>query len=97
MSIVVRYTPTEEGSHSCTLTIVSDDPDENPITIGLHGTTPTTIIDIPSDLAFRPEVVQRMLEAHRAGVCDYGDQLFGVLAVQQWDELFLQRPSLEAP
>ena len=46
---------------------------------------------------FRPEVVQRMLEAHRAGAHDYGDQLFGVLAVQQWDELFLQRRSPGAP
>jgi hypothetical protein len=58
MSVVVRYTPTEEGSHSCTLTITSDDPDENPIEITLHGTTPATIIDIPGDLHFSPEVVQ---------------------------------------
>jgi hypothetical protein len=58
MSIVVRYTPTEEGEHSCVLIIVSDDPDESPIEIGIHGTTPTSIIDIPGDLYFSPEVVQ---------------------------------------
>lgn len=58
MSVVVRYTPTEEGEHSCTLTIVSDDPDEGSIDVTLHGTTPTTIIDIPGDLYFSPEVVQ---------------------------------------
>lgn len=58
MSVVVRYTPTETGEHSCVLTIVSDDPDEGSIDITLHGTTPATIIDIPGDLYFSPEVVQ---------------------------------------
>jgi hypothetical protein len=58
MSVVVRYTPTEEGTHTCFLEIVSDDPDESPITIGLRGTTPDSIIDVPLDLSFAPEVVQ---------------------------------------
>jgi hypothetical protein len=56
--LTVAYTPTEVGTHQCTLTIVSDDPDENPVNVTLRATTPAAVIDVPPDQAFLPEVVQ---------------------------------------
>ncbi len=57
MSVKVRYTPTSEGSHSCTLRILSDDPDEGSVDVIVHATTPLTNIDIPPSQSFLPEVV----------------------------------------
>lgn len=63
MDVVVRYTPTTgEGTHQCQLVIESDSPGESPIIIGIEGTTPTTVIDVPGDMSFSPEVVNQVDE-----------------------------------
>ncbi|HEY4633995.1 MAG TPA: choice-of-anchor D domain-containing protein, partial [Candidatus Limnocylindrales bacterium] len=57
MGVVVRYTPHNEGEHTCRLRISSNDPDEPDVFVNLHGTTPVDIIDVPESVTFLPEVV----------------------------------------
>jgi hypothetical protein len=56
--VVVRFTPTSCGPRTCTLTIISDDPDSGINTVTLTANTPCPSIDVPPDLAFLPEVIQ---------------------------------------
>jgi len=56
--IAVRFTPTSCGPKTCTLTIISDDPDSPTNTLTLTANTPCPDIDVPPDLAFLPEVIQ---------------------------------------
>jgi hypothetical protein len=58
LEIVVRFTPTSNGPKSATLTIVSDDPDENPVELTLTGNTPETVIAVPATPVFPPTVIQ---------------------------------------
>ena len=56
--LTVKYTPTEAGVHSCTLTIDSNDPDEPSVSIDVTGETPLSSIASLADLAFTPTVIQ---------------------------------------
>jgi len=58
--VVVRFTPTSAGPKSCTLTILSDDPDMPEVTRTLTGNTPLPMIDVPPDQAFPPTVIQNV-------------------------------------
>jgi hypothetical protein len=55
---VIRFTPTSCGTKTCTLRIVTDDPDTPVINLTVTASTPCGSIDVPPDLAFEPEVVQ---------------------------------------
>ncbi len=46
-NLVVRFTPTSEGNKSATISISSNDPDENPLLISLNGSS--TVADIAVD------------------------------------------------
>ena len=46
---------------------------------------------------FRPLAVYDLLEKHRSGERDCGAHLIGVLAIQLWDELFMNGQVKEAP
>ncbi|MBI5446365.1 MAG: asparagine synthase (glutamine-hydrolyzing) [Deltaproteobacteria bacterium] len=69
---------------------------EGPLDEWLRGPLPAWASDLLEDgpLAaagcFRPQGVRRALAAHRAGA-RLGRQLFGVLGVQLWQELFVRR------
>ncbi len=55
VDVTVRFAPTADGAASDDLVIASDDPDENPVNVGLSGTgvTPVPDIDVsPSSLTF---------------------------------------------
>lgn len=56
--LTIRFTPTSAGPKTCTLTITSDDPDDDPVTLTLTGNTPFPMIDVPPDQTFPPEVLQ---------------------------------------
>jgi len=56
--VTVKYTPTEVGSHACTLVLASNDPDQPTLNVAAGGTTPAPAIDVNPDLGFLPEVVQ---------------------------------------
>jgi hypothetical protein len=56
--VVIRFTPTTCGPKTCTLTIISDDPDSPTNTLTLTANTPCPEIDVPPDLGFLPEVIQ---------------------------------------
>jgi hypothetical protein len=43
--IQIRFSPATAGPKAATLTIPSDDPDENPLLIPLRGTTPPTFVE----------------------------------------------------
>jgi hypothetical protein len=43
--IDIRFSPVTAGPKSATLTIASDDPDENPVVIPVRGTTPPTFME----------------------------------------------------
>jgi hypothetical protein len=43
--IQIRFSPADAGPKTATLTIPSDDPDENPLLIPLRGTTPPTFVE----------------------------------------------------
>jgi hypothetical protein len=58
VDVVIRFTPTSCGTKSCTLRIVTDDPDTPVINLTVTASTPCGSIDVPPDLAFEPEVVQ---------------------------------------
>jgi hypothetical protein len=58
VDLVIRFTPTSCGPKTCTLTIISDDPDSPTNTLTLTANTPCPDIDVPPDLGFLPEVVQ---------------------------------------
>lgn len=58
VDVVIRFTPTSCGPKTCTLTIISDDPDSPTNTLTLTANTPCPDIDVPPDLGFLPEVVQ---------------------------------------
>jgi hypothetical protein len=53
----VRYTPTEAGNHTCTLSIASNDPDENPLPVVFTGSTPPVSLDVQDVAAFDPTVL----------------------------------------
>jgi hypothetical protein len=63
LDLVIRFTPTSAGPKTCTLTIVSDDPDTPIVNLTLTANTPFASIDVPPDLAFLPTVIQSV------GVC----------------------------
>lgn len=58
MPLTIRFTPTSVGPKMCSLTITSDDPDENPVVVQLKGNTPLASIDVNPDQGFLPEVIQ---------------------------------------
>ncbi len=63
LDVVIGFTPTTGGSKSCTLKILSNDPDTPSITKTATANTPAASIDVPPDQSFLPEVIQT------AGVC----------------------------
>ena len=58
MDAVIRYVPTNCGPASCTLRVVTDDPDTPIIDLVVTANTPCASIDVPPDLAFPPTVIQ---------------------------------------
>lgn len=76
--VVVRFTPTSAGPKTCTLTVMSDDPDTPVATRTLTGNTPLPSIDVPPDQAFPPTVIQdvgacsslRPFPVSNTGQCD---------------------------
>lgn len=58
IDLVIRFTPTNCGPKTCTVVILSDDPDQGRITLTLTADAPCAVIDVPPDLGFAPEVVQ---------------------------------------
>jgi hypothetical protein len=62
LELVVRFTPSTAGPKSATLTIVSDDPDENPVVLDLTANTPEPVIAVPSTPVFSPTVIQSIGE-----------------------------------
>jgi hypothetical protein len=58
LGVVIRFTPTSCGPKTCTLTIVTDDPDSQTNTLTLTANTPCPSIDVPPDMGFLPEVIQ---------------------------------------
>ena len=57
-NIAIRFTPTSAGPKSCTLKILSNDPDTPVIIVPVTANTPTPVIDVPPPLSFLPEVIQ---------------------------------------
>ena len=57
MDVVIRYTPTACGDHTCTLVITTDDPDTPVISLTVTASTPCASIDVPPDMAFPPTVI----------------------------------------
>lgn len=57
-NIAIRFTPTSAGPKSCTLKILSNDPDTPIIIVPVTAKTPTPVIDVPPPLSFLPEVIQ---------------------------------------
>jgi M6 family metalloprotease-like protein len=57
VDVVIRYTPTSCGSKSCTLVVITDDPDTPVIQLAVTASTPCGAIDVPPDLAFPPTVI----------------------------------------
>ena len=50
---MIRFAPTSTGAKSATLSISSDDPDENPITVALSGNGTAPEINVsPTSYAF---------------------------------------------
>lgn len=66
LNLVIRFTPTSPGPHSCTLTITSDDPDTPVIHLTLTANTPAPSIDVPLDATFPPTVIQSIGPCHSA-------------------------------
>jgi len=60
VDVVIRFTPTTCGTKTCTLRIVTDDPDTPVITLTVTASSPCASIDVPPDLAFEPEVIQNV-------------------------------------
>jgi hypothetical protein len=60
LDLVIRFTPTSAGPKSCTLVIMTDDPDTPIISRTVTANTPFPAIDVPPDQAFAPEVVQSL-------------------------------------
>ncbi len=58
LDLAVAFTPLSAGPKSCTLTVISDDPDTPAATLELTGNTPFASIDVPAGQSFRPTVVQ---------------------------------------
>jgi hypothetical protein len=58
--VIVRFTPTSCGPKTCTLTIISDDPDSPTNTLTLTANTPCPDIDVPPDMGFLPEVIRNI-------------------------------------
>jgi len=56
--VVIRFTPTSVGPKSCTLKIVTDDPDTPVVMLTVTGNVPVPIIDVPPDLGFPATVLQ---------------------------------------
>ncbi len=55
--VVVRFTPTSCGAKSCTLKIVTDDPDTPVIVVPVTTNTPCPSIDVPPDMGYQPTVI----------------------------------------
>jgi photosystem II stability/assembly factor-like uncharacterized protein len=66
LNLVIRFTPTSPGPHSCTLTITSDDPDTPVIHLTVTANTPAPSIDVPLDATFPPTVIQSIGPCHSA-------------------------------
>lgn len=58
LDVVILFTPTSVGFKSCTLKVLSNDPDEPVLTHTVTGNVPVPMIDVPPDLTFAPEVIQ---------------------------------------
>ena len=58
LPLTVRYTPQTSGDHMCTLRILSNDPDENPLLVIFTGSTPAVSLDILPPVGFPPTVIQ---------------------------------------
>jgi HYDIN/CFA65/VesB family protein len=64
VDLTIRFTPTSVGPKSCTLRIVSDDPDEPVIVLQVTADVPLASIDVPTDLGFPPTVTQDVGACH---------------------------------
>jgi hypothetical protein len=58
IAVTIRYTPTGTGTHTCTLRITSDDPDEAVIDRLVTATTPASVIDVHPVDTFPATVVR---------------------------------------
>lgn len=65
--VVIRFTPTSAGPKSCTLEIITDDPETPVITKTVTANTPEAMIDVPPDQSFAPTVIQSI------GACTTGN------------------------
>ncbi len=57
-NVTIRYTPTNCGSHTCTLRVITDDPNALTNDVTITGNTPCPTIDVPPDVCFPPTVIQ---------------------------------------
>ena len=58
LDLVIRFTPTSAGPKTCTLTINSDDPDTQTVSLTLTANTPSSSIDVPPNQGFPATVIQ---------------------------------------
>jgi hypothetical protein len=56
--LTIRFTPTTCGQKSCTLRIITDDPNALTNIVTVTGNTPCASIDVPPDQCFPPTVIQ---------------------------------------
>jgi hypothetical protein len=56
--LTIRFTPTSCGQKSCTLRIITDDPNALTNDVTVTANTPCPMIDVPPDQCFPPTVIQ---------------------------------------
>jgi hypothetical protein len=60
LDVTTQFTPTSGGAKSCTLKIMSDDPDTPVASVTLTANTPAPSIDVAASQSFAPEVIQSL-------------------------------------
>lgn len=57
-NVTIRFTPTSCGAKSCTLRIITDDPNALTNNVTVTANAPCASIDVPPDVCFPPTVIQ---------------------------------------